>query len=52
MVSCVLAGDNRKERCFLSGQSIALVLIIFFPPHQKKMVYLRAVEHHSSTLAI
>ena len=41
---------NRKERYFLRDQSIAAVLNAFVQPHQKKIVFLRAVEHHSSTL--
>ena len=48
----VLARDNRKEWCFLRDQSIAVVLITFFQPHQKKIVYPRAVEHRSSTLSL
>ena len=43
----VLARGSCKERCFLRDQSIAMVLITFFRPHQRKMIYLRAEEHRS-----
>ena len=46
----VLARDSCKERCFLRDQSIAVVLITFFHPHQRKDIYLRAEEHRSLAL--
>ena len=39
----VLARGSCKERCFLRDQSIAVVLITFFRPHQRKTIYLRAL---------
>ena len=42
--------SSSKEWCCPRDHSIAVVLITFFQPHQKKMILLRAVEHHSSTL--
>ena len=50
IIVSVLARDNRKEWCFLRDENIAVVLLTFFQPHQKRIVYLRAVEHHSSAL--
>ena len=46
----VLARGSCKERCFLEDQSIAVVLITFFQPHQRKSIYLRAEEHRSVAL--
>ena len=46
-MSSVLARGSGKERCFLRDQSIAVVLVTFFQPHQRKMTYLRAEEHRS-----
>ena len=40
----VLARGSCKERCFLRDQSTAVVLITFFQPHERKIVYLRAEE--------
>ena len=48
--SSVLAGGSCKEQCFLRDQSIDVVLITFFQPHQMKIIYLRAEEHRSLAL--
>ena len=49
-ISSVLARSSSEERCCPRDQSIAVVSITFFQPHQKIMVYLRVVELHSSAL--
>ena len=46
----VLARDNDIEWCFLRDESIAVVVIAFFHSHQKKMIYLRVMLHHPSTV--
>ena len=43
----VLARGSCKEQCFLRDQSI---VVVFFQPHQRKTIYLRAEEHRSLAL--
>ena len=47
---CCSQRGSCKEQCFLRDQSIVVVLITFFRPHQRKIIYLRAEEHHSLAL--
>ena len=45
------SSQRQLQRAMLSQRSKhSCGLITFFQPHQKKIVYLRAVEHHSSAL--
>ena len=50
IVGSVPARGICKEWCFLTDQSIALVLIKFFRPHQKKILHLK--RRGSTTLQL